>query len=254
MSLKNTTVFAGKSGIIEATAELVIKDFVDVMAGFQPGRSIISDSFMLRDTPMRIRVYPNGRTDSDKGFVSLFLRNEGEDDISVKGQLVTDLKTMNFDYTETIGEGRGNGFGNFLKHADCADAYKDKDFVVTAKLEIPGDLVKVVGGQSAPGPKRQKLNVLENVYNKMSRPDFTLVFEGEEIPCHKIVLAAASPVFEAMVENKHREAIENRAATGWQNLAAHRAFVERVFANFCHKNDVNFVSKLLLSEISPNTF
>ena len=125
------------------------------------------------------------------------------------------------------------GIGKFLKHADCADAYKDKDFVVTAKLEIPGDLVKVVGGQSDPAPKRQKLNVLENMYNKMSRPDFTLVFEGEEIPCHKIVLAAASPVFEAMVENKHREAIENRAATGWQNLAAHRTCVERVFANFC---------------------
>ena len=35
---------------------------------------------------------------------------------------------------------------------------------------------------------------------------FTLVFEGEEVPCHKEVLAAASPVFGAMVE-----AIEGRA-------------------------------------------
>ena len=45
----------------------------------------------------------------------------------------------------------------------------------------------------------------------MSGADFTLVFEGEEVPCHKIVLAAASPVLEAMVENKHREAIESKA-------------------------------------------
>ena len=183
--------------------------------------------------------------------MSLFLYNDGEDDISVKGQLVTDLRTMNFDYEDTIKKRSSSGIFKFLKHADCAEAYKNKDFVVTAKLEIPGDLVKVVGGQSDPAPKRQKLNVLENVYNKMSRPDFTLVFEGEEIPCHKNVLAAASPVFEAMVENKHREAIENRAATGWQNLAAHRAFVERLFANLRDKNDVNFVSKLLFSEISP---
>ena len=32
-----------------------------------------------------------------------------------------------------------------------------------------------------------------------------------EVPCHKIVLAAASPVLEAMVENKMREAIESKA-------------------------------------------
>ena len=31
------------------------------------------------------------------------------------------------------------------------------------------------------------------------------------MPCHKIVLAAASPVLEAMVENKMREAIESKA-------------------------------------------
>ena len=38
-----------------------------------------------------------------------------------------------------------------------------------------------------------------------------LVFDGVEVPCHKIILAAASPVLKAMVENKHREAIECKA-------------------------------------------
>ena len=38
-----------------------------------------------------------------------------------------------------------------------------------------------------------------------------LVFDGVEVACHKIILAAASPVLEAMVENKHREAIECKA-------------------------------------------
>ena len=31
------------------------------------------------------------------------------------------------------------------------------------------------------------------------------------MPCHKHILAAASPAFAAMVENKHREAIEGKA-------------------------------------------
>ena len=40
--MENTTVIAGKSGIIEAEAKLVIKDFVQVMARFKPEKSIES--------------------------------------------------------------------------------------------------------------------------------------------------------------------------------------------------------------------
>ena len=45
----------------------------------------------------------------------------------------------------------------------------------------------------------------------MERTDFTLVFDGQEVPCHKHVLAAASPVLRAMVENQHTEAITSKA-------------------------------------------
>ena len=45
----------------------------------------------------------------------------------------------------------------------------------------------------------------------MDSSDFTLVFGGEEVLCHKHILAAASPVLEAMVKNNHREAIESKA-------------------------------------------
>ena len=213
--MENTTIVDGMSGIIEATGKLVIKNFARVMGGFKPGMFIESDSFMLGDTPLSIRVYPNGPNggrDDYKGNVSLCLFNNGDEDISVKGQLITELRTMDFDYTETVlAGGFGFGFDKFLTHAECADAYKDSDFVVEAKLEIPGEVTKIVGKLSAAASKKRKLNVLENVYNKMARTDFTLIFEGEEVPCHKHILAAASPVLEAMVENKHREAIESKA-------------------------------------------
>merc|ERR1719239_1558836 len=45
----------------------------------------------------------------------------------------------------------------------------------------------------------------------MERTDFVLAFDCVEVPCHKHILAAASPVLAAMVKNKHREAIENKA-------------------------------------------
>ena len=45
----------------------------------------------------------------------------------------------------------------------------------------------------------------------MERSDFNLIFKGVEVPCHKHVLSAASPVLAAMVENKHLEAVECKA-------------------------------------------
>ena len=181
--MDNTTVVSAKSGLIKAEGKLVIKDFAEEMAGFKPGMMIESEAFMLGDTPLTIQVFPNGELDEDKGRVSIFLFNHGDDEIKVKGQLITDLETRDFSYTASV----QFGWGKFLTHAKCAEAYKDKDFVVEAKVEMPGEGQVIVRTQSASASKKQKLNVWENVYNEMSGPDFTLVFEGKEVPCHKIV-------------------------------------------------------------------
>ena len=51
------------------------------------------------------------------------------------------------------------------------------------------------------------------MYNKRAMTYFTLIFDNEEVQCHKHILAASFPALEAiMVENKHRESIEGIAA------------------------------------------
>ena len=74
------------------------KDFAEVMAGFKPGMKIESETFMLGDTPLTVQVFPNGKFDEDTGYVTLILINNGDDDI-------TDLKTINLNYTETVKAG-----------------------------------------------------------------------------------------------------------------------------------------------------
>ena len=76
------------------------------------------------------------------GLVSLFLQSKGDQDFSAKGELITDVKTASFDYTETWPAGSQLG-SMFLTHAECAEAFKEKDFVVEAKLKVPG---RTVGG------------------------------------------------------------------------------------------------------------
>merc|ERR1719239_1924840 len=172
---------------------------------------------------MTIRVFLNGHDEDEKGTVGVFLWNHGQADISVKCQFITEVFAWEFGYAEAVKAGHGFGLSKFLTYAKCAEAYKDKDFVVTANVEIPGEPVKIFVA-----PKKQKLNVFEKVYNSMEESDFALVFEKEEVPCHKIVLAAASPVFKAMVKNKHREAIEGKANIVFTNEVG-RAFVRFIY-------------------------
>ena len=227
--MENTTivcVVVGQSEVVGA--KLVIKDFANVMGEFKPGQRIQSEPFLVGDATLAIAVYPNGEDQQDKGHVSLFLQSKGDQDISVKGELITDVKTKSFDYTDPVpGDARLGSM--FLTHAQCAEALKEKDFVVEAKLEVPGPAVQLVGGQKL---KKQKLNVLENMFNNMAWPDFTLVFEGEEVPCHKEVLAAVFSVFEAMVGNNHKEAIEGKA-----NIKI-SADVGRAFVRYIYTEDV----------------
>ena len=75
--MEHTTVVEGRSGIIEVTEKLVIKDFVEVMAGFELGKTIDID------TPMNITVYPNGNSSKTKGHVGVIIFNTGDDDIRV---------------------------------------------------------------------------------------------------------------------------------------------------------------------------
>ena len=205
-----TTVFDAKSGVIEVTARLVIKNLVEVMEGFRVGKAIESDSFKVGETPMAIRVFVNGHVEECKGWVGIFLKNKSDADIKVKCKLITDVRTTRFGYEEAVPAGQSRGSPKMLTHDDCAEAYKDKDFVVTAKVEIPGEPIKIVGIESVLVQK-EKLNIFETVYNNMEDSDFALVFAGEEVLCHKHILSAASPLFKALVRNKHKEAIEGKA-------------------------------------------
>ena len=203
---ENLTVFA-KTSAVQATAKLVIKDFVEVMTTSKPGEKYNSDTFMVGDIPMAISVNPNGSNKEKKGNVGVFLCNESDADVTAKCHLITDAKTKTF-HREVRAKNTW-GFGDFLSHDECTDFYKEREFAVTANVEIPGKGLKIVGKETETLPKKNC--VCKNLYEKMERSDFSIICNGVEISCHKHVLSAASPVFAAMVENQHLEAIEGKA-------------------------------------------
>ena len=97
---------------------------------------------------------------------------------------------------------------------------------MTANVEIPGEDLKIRGNEDAAVLK--KFDYRENFYSQMMDTNFSLVFQGVEVPCHKHVLAAATPVFEAMVKNQHLEAIESKANLNLSEEVG-RAFVQFIY-------------------------
>ena len=96
--MEHTTVFDGN--VTHVTAKLVIKKMVSMLPGFKTGESIVSDPFMVGNTPMSIEVFPNGV--ESEGEFCIFLNNNGDVAISLKGELMTDVDTHIFDYRKIV--------------------------------------------------------------------------------------------------------------------------------------------------------
>ena len=82
------------------------------------------------------------------------------------------------------------------------------------KVEIKGEVVKIVGENVEKKERKPiALKVLKKAYKKMAWTVFILECEGEELACHRDILAGASPVFAAMLEpaSQFIEAEEGRA-------------------------------------------
>ena len=160
--------------------------------------------------------------------MGIFLQNYSDADITVKIQFTTDIQTWSTPNGEScvIEAKRLYGFKRFLSHPQCTDAYKEKDFLVTIVVEVPGVDLKLLEEESSDVPKTHC--VCKNLYEQMKDTNFTLVFNGVEVACHKQVLAAASSVFEVMVENQHLEAIKSKANLNLSEEVG-RAFVQFIY-------------------------
>ena len=77
---------------------------------------------------------------------------------------------------------------NFISHNECQGALRDgKDFKLLTKVELPGNPVNLLEDTPStltPTSSIQRMN--QKMLEEDSTKDFTLVFSGTEISCHKV--------------------------------------------------------------------
>ena len=93
----------------------------------------------------------------------------------------TGIAIFFFDKVSHLKHPNGHGIKGLLTHSECEEVYKDRDFTLTAKVEIAGEMTKLVGSNLSSASKKRKFNVLEDVYKRMDMTDFILVLDGEEV-------------------------------------------------------------------------
>ena len=163
---ENHTVFV-KGPPIKATAKITIKDFVEVITTSKEGEVIHSEDFMVGNTPMAIEVTPGG--EEHKGYMSVFLWNKDKVDRTVKCQFICAAKSLAFDHE--IRANRTWGSPKFLSHALCKDLFKEKDFVLTADVEIPGEGMKIAGKEFKALPEKYCVGLCKNLWEKRDTGD-----------------------------------------------------------------------------------
>ena len=229
--MENTTIFAKLPGVM-VSAKLVIKNFPEAMAMSKPGKCYSSETFYVGKIPMTLEIYPNGKVStcenwvhSKTGGVSVGIFNESNENITVMGLFTTEASKMGF--IRDVNARNRWGINNFLSHATCANVYKDIDFCLTATIEIAGQDLKVLGKEFAIAAPPEH-DYRELLFKQMRDTNFKLIFRGTQMCCHKHILAATSPVFEAMFQGQYKENMENQCAIDVSEKVG-RAFIHFMY-------------------------
>ena len=174
---------------------LVIQDFETEMNKCKPGDVIESKLFKVKENFFTIRVYPNGYSEAHVGNVSLFVAKRNYKDVAVSKFTVSDGEnTRNVEdkvFKENPVMDSSWGWNKWHTPDTCCVVLKDGALVVEVEVTIIGDRILIDSSYVI----QQKCSsfVLEEMYrNEMSDSDFVLECEGEDIPCHKLVLASAA--------------------------------------------------------------
>uniref|UniRef100_A0A914PA14 BTB domain-containing protein n=1 Tax=Panagrolaimus davidi TaxID=227884 RepID=A0A914PA14_9BILA len=156
-----------------------------------------------------LKIYPNGYNE-ERGKTWIFLNLNIGNEKKIKAQYKCSINSANwsskFDYVFEKSTGWGVSCCTTDELFDSS-----KNFIADGKLivKVKG-IFKIENSEATRKilkPKR-KLH-LQDLW-KSGFEDFTIVADGKELQVHKNVLAAVSPVFNAMFKPYTKEAIESR--------------------------------------------
>jgi len=213
------------------TVDFIIDNFETEMK--KGHHKLKSRPFTVKNSLWHIEVHPARKDEkSGESFVGVFLMNDNEVDMYAGCKFVVDKCVREFIKNKMLSKDSW-GFPKFLTQDACKKVLRDGKFKVTIEMKLFQEEETVISGgeKSHPTPETSILD--SKIFDMMSFPDFNVICNGKEFPCHKAFLVARSSVFKNMLEANMKEANE-----GYVEIKNHIEIVVDSFVRFFYTSHV----------------
>jgi len=207
---------------------------------------IESPKFCIEDTILSLRTYPCGNNGSSCN-ISFSLVNHGNEEIQVSARFLAFGKIPEFrkyfiqpGMIMDSGCGEGNS-PNFISHNESRTKLINGELHVKVEVSViqPKEKKIVCGGKMVDESEEDifelnevsSLGLLENCFSMNVSPDFKLVSNGSEFPCHKIFIAGQSETLAGAVERWLPE--------GVMKLDEHKSEVVKNLVSYCYRQPID---------------
>ncbi|KAH9365011.1 hypothetical protein HPB48_016573 [Haemaphysalis longicornis] len=193
--------------VVKISCTWTIQDFSERLE--EPGKSLRSSQFSsgphYKDQ-WRLELFPRGRTTDYKDYVSIFVLLDSCDEEKIDAGVDFNIVEANGNKrclatTKCHSFASGTQWGHHKFLTRLQHLY-DANVLPNDKLTINCELSVIQGSASKPRITVSDCHVLENLNQLFECPKFsdvTVDVGGKEIPAHKGILVARSPVFAAML-------------------------------------------------------
>jgi len=226
----------------------IIENFESEMDFAKYNSYIESPKFCIGETTLSLRTYPCGNYNNSCN-ISFSLVNHGDEEIQVRARFLAFGKIQEFrKYYIRPGKIMDSGYGegnspDFINHTESRAKLINGELHVKVEVSViqPKEKKIVCGGKiideseedkfelnevSSPGP-----GLLESCFSMNVSPDFKLVSNGIEFPCHKIFIAGQSETLAGAVERWLPE--------GVMKLDEHKSEVVKNLVSYCYRQPID---------------
>jgi len=193
-----------------------LSDFKSLMS-MKSGARIESPVFSIKTrkwlAKFAIRLYPNGRREDNEGKLSVCLKSKSHNS---DAPLTVSFSIMAPNGTNITQHSSLNIIQHsFLKNRRIIA--KDGTLIILTEISVVGDNEIIAGGSGVsfqdtdfPDSVCELSKDIRSMLTSSKYTDCVIVCGDEEFPCHKSILSARSPVFNAMFSHGMQEEILNR--------------------------------------------
>ena len=210
-----------KVKVVRVSHTWTIENFT--FCGLANGGHLSSRVFSANNSELtpkwRLKLYPKGDLEDDKEFISLFLSKVSPAKMTHKVTVSFSIinsdgaKTNTINMEEEFNVGESWGWDRFVERDSvikCASVYlPDGNLTIKCDIAYAVDTVIMPMEEGVKVPQVGELQLdFTSLLESGTLADVTLQVEGTQLPAHKTVLAARSPVFRAMFNYDVREKSE----------------------------------------------